>query len=110
MWRRYLRLGLIAASLALAWWLFGRLDAWRTAVELGRAQQDLARGLVDPARRRLEILTSRRPGAADGLVDYLLGVCEASTGHPEAALLAFSRVPASFTFEPRVVHLEARAR
>jgi hypothetical protein len=109
MWRRLLWLGLLVGSLVVARELYSRALLWRTDVERERARQEIARGLTEPARQRLESLSTRRPGALGGVVDYLLGICEASAGHQEAALQAFSRVPESFAFEPRGAYLEAKA-
>jgi tetratricopeptide (TPR) repeat protein len=103
------RLGLLAALLALGAAALAGADAWWVRAEYGRARADLKRGRVEPALRRLSALAAARPGALGGAVDYWLGLCESSRGHPEAALRAFGRVPEGFPFDSRGAVAEAGA-
>jgi tetratricopeptide (TPR) repeat protein len=104
-WRR---LGIAAVLLALAWALFVQLDTWRARGELRLAQEDVARGRLEGARRRL-IALAARPGALGGAADYWLGVCEALGGHPEAALRAFARLPAGYPIDSVGAYHQAKA-
>ncbi len=84
--RRRLRwLGISAVILALGWVLFARLQAWNNIGELRLAQQDMARGQLTAAQKRLALLAAR-PGVLGGAADYWLGICEALSNRPEAAL------------------------
>ncbi len=106
--RRWWRLGVVAVLVAVGWSLFIRRDAQRASDELLRAQEEVARGRLGPARQRLTALTAR-PGAMGGAADYWLGVCEALGGNPDAALRAFAQVPEDFAYDDRGAYLEARA-
>ena len=106
--RRWRRLGILAVLLALAWVVFARLETWRARGELRLAQREIARGRLDAARRRLAALTAR-PGVLEGAADYWMGVCEALSGRPDAALRAFARVPEGYPFDPVGAYHEARA-
>lgn len=92
----------------MAWVLFVQVDTWRARGELRLAQQEIAKGRLAGAHRRLTGLAAR-PGALDGAADYWLGICEALGGRTEAALRAFSRVPEAHPFEPLGAYLEAKA-
>jgi tetratricopeptide (TPR) repeat protein len=107
--RRWRRLGLLAGLLAAAWALSVGVGAVRARVEFHSARADIARGRLEPARRRLAALAAARPGTLGGAVDYWLGVCEATLGHPDAALRAFARVPDDFAFDAHGAYLEAKA-
>src|SRR5262249_1041201 len=48
-------------------------------------------------------------GGAGGDGNYWLGICEALDGRPEAALRAFARVPAGYSFDPVGAYHEAKA-
>ena len=106
--RRWRRLAIGAGLLALAWGAFAQLDAWRARGELRLAQQEIARGRLEAARRRLTGLAAR-PGALGGAADYWLGVCESLGGRSDAALRAFARVPAGYAFDPIGAYHEAKA-
>jgi enediyne biosynthesis protein E4 len=106
--RRWRRIGIAAVLLALGWFLFKRLDAWNQLGQLRLAQQEIARGQLAAAHRRLASLAAR-PGAPGGAADYWLGVCEALGGHPDAALRAFARLPEGYVFDPDGAYLEAKA-
>ena len=106
--RRWRRLGIVVALLALGWFLFARLELWRARGELRLAQQEIARGHLEAARRRLAALAAR-PGVLGGAADYWLGICEASSGRPDAALEAFARLPRGYAFDPVGAYQEARA-
>src|SRR5438067_8567117 len=108
-WRRGHRLVLAAVALALAWGVYAGFEAWRLRRGMARAQEEIAAGRWEPARRRLAALATKHPGALGGAVDYLLGVCEATVGRGEAALAAFARVPRDFAFASAGAYLEAWA-
>jgi hypothetical protein len=107
--RRWRRLGLLAGLLAATWALVVVVEAVRARVEFQSARAEIARGRLEPARRRLAALAAARPGVLGGAVEYCLGVCEATLGHPDAALRAFARVPDDFAFDAHGAYLEARA-
>ena len=94
--------------LALGWVVFARLDAWNDRGELRLAQQEIARGRLAAAHRRLTALAAR-PGALGGAADYWLGICEALGGRPDAALAAFARLPEGYAFDPVGAYHEAKA-
>jgi tetratricopeptide (TPR) repeat protein len=94
--------------LALGWVLFARLEAWNNLGQLRLAQQEIGRGQLGSAQRRLADLAAR-PGALEGAADYWLGVCEALSGHPDAALRAFARLPEAYAFDPVGAYHEAKA-
>lgn len=106
--RRWIPLVILIAAVPVGWVLVTKLAGLRVRGELMLARQDAAQGHFDRARARLLRLTRARGGHA-GEVDYLLGICESSLGHVDAALAAFSRVPAGVEFEPRAAYLEAGA-
>jgi tetratricopeptide (TPR) repeat protein len=108
MGRRLRRLAIVAAPLAVIWVAVAQLQAWRARGDLRRAQQEIARGELEPARLRLGKLATN-PGVMGGAVDYWLGVAEALAGNSAAALRAFRRVPAGFPFDARGAVLEAQA-
>jgi enediyne biosynthesis protein E4 len=97
--RHWRRLGIAAALLVLGWVVFARLQVWNNIGELRLAQQEIARGHLAAARGRLAALAAR-PGALGGAADYWLGVCEALSNRPEAALRAFARLTETYAFEP----------
>src|SRR5262249_42069784 len=76
--------------------------------ELRLAQQDIALGRLEPARRRLVALAVR-PGVLGGAADYWLGGCESLGGRPEAALRAFPPGPPGYALDPPRAYLEAKA-
>jgi enediyne biosynthesis protein E4 len=98
----------VAAMLAVGWVLFAQLNMWNELGELRLAQQEIARGQLKAAQRRLTHLASG-PGVLGGAADYWLGICEGMGGHPEAALQAFGRVPEGFAFDPLGAFREAKA-
>jgi tetratricopeptide (TPR) repeat protein len=106
--RRWRWLGIAVGLLALAWLLYERLDAWRARGTLRLAQQEIALGQLEGARRRLSALAAT-PGVLGGAADYWLGICEALRGHPEAALGAFGRLPEGYAFDPIGAYHEAKA-
>jgi hypothetical protein len=106
--RRWRWLGIAAVLLACGWVLFARLAVWNERGNLRLAQEEIARGQLAAARRRLAGLAAR-PGALGGAAEYWLGICEAIDGDPAAALRAFGRVPAGFQFDSRGAVLEAQA-
>ncbi|WP_406694472.1 FG-GAP-like repeat-containing protein [Singulisphaera sp. Ch08] len=67
------------------------IDSWRMQTALGRARQSVARGNFQEARAELEQILPRSSG--DGEPAYLLGVCAAGMGQPDAAIEAWTRVP-----------------
>ncbi len=105
---RWRRIGIGVGLLSLGYALFVRLDSWRAQGELRLAQQDIANRRLQAAQERLTGLAAR-PGAVGGAAAYWLGICEALSGQPDAALRAFARVPASHAFEPLGAYLEAKA-
>src|SRR5207302_1005946 len=106
--RRWRRLGIVAGLLVLAWLLFARLETWKDRGELRLAQQEIALGRYEAARRRLTGLAAR-PGALGGAADYWLGICESLGGRPEAALRAFARLPQGYVLDPVGAYHEAKA-
>ena len=105
LWRR---LGFAVVLMALGWILFARLKAWNNQGELRLAQQEIARGELASAHRRLAALAAR-PGSLSGAANYWLGVTESLAGRPQAALEAFGQVPKGFAFGPVGAYHEARA-
>jgi enediyne biosynthesis protein E4 len=105
LWRR---LGFAAVLMAFGWILFARLNAWNNQGELRLAQQEIARGELASAHRRLAALAAR-PGSLSGAANYWLGVTESLAGRPQAALEAFGQVPKGFAFGPVGAYHEARA-
>ncbi len=82
-------ISLLAAVLGgVAWLLVGR---WQVRDGLAWAARRMDAKQYAPARDRLAWLSTWWPQQAE--VAYLLGVCEAELGHPEAALIAWGRVP-----------------
>jgi hypothetical protein len=106
--RRWRWLGIAAVLLASGWVLFARLAVWNERGNLRLAQEEIARGQLGAARRRLAALATR-PGVLGGAAEYWLGICEAIDGNPGPALQAFGRVPAGFPFDSRGAVLEAEA-
>src|SRR5258706_1080778 len=78
--------GLILAK-AGAW----AVDSWRIRTALDRARQSVERGDFRGARADLEWIQRHSPG--DGEPAYLLGVCAAGLGEPEAAIEAWALGP-----------------
>jgi tetratricopeptide (TPR) repeat protein len=105
--RRWRWLVIGAGLLALAWAVFVQLDTWRARGELRLAQQEITKGRLAIAHRRLTALAAR-PGALDGAAAYWLGICNALGGRTDAALSAFARLPESYPFEPLGAYLEAK--
>ncbi len=89
-WRRRitLLLGLIAAAWGGWWWIEER----RCRSEVEQAAREIEAGRLSRARQRLVEVTRRRPGLAEAV--YHLGRCEEALNHPEAALAAWSSIPA----------------
>ena len=83
--RHWGRLGIAAVLLVLGLVGFARLRAWNDLGELRLAQEEIARGQLAAAQKRLTSLAAR-PGALAGAADYWLGICEALGGRPDAAL------------------------
>ena len=83
----------VMAGLGLVVWmgvLVARDKHFRT--ELYEAKHELSKHRVDRAKERLTQLERRWPGRGD--VEYWLGTCEMAAGNADAALEAWSRVPA----------------
>jgi tetratricopeptide (TPR) repeat protein len=106
---RWLRFGIVAIAVPLAWTCWRALDNLRFRGELVRARRDLAEGRREQARARLAALATARPGALGGEVDCLLGVSESSLGRIDAALAAFARVPSGYLFDAQAARFEAEA-
>jgi tetratricopeptide (TPR) repeat protein len=106
--RRSRGIGIATVLLALGWTLFTQLAAWSKRGELRLAQQEIARGQLGAAHRRLAALAAR-PGALEGAADYWLGVCEALSGRPDAALRVFARLPEGYLFDPVGAYHEAKS-
>ena len=81
-------LGLVAVSCGSWRWV----DEWSYRDEARRALREMADGRYRLARQHLLDLTRRRPGV--GEVPFQLGECEEKLGHPEAAMTAWSSIPA----------------
>ena len=90
--RRVLVLVLIVGVAVGAWAgvLVARDRQFRT--ELFEAKSELGKQQLNRAKERLNRLARRWPGRGD--VEYWLGTCEMASGNAEAALQAWSRVPA----------------
>jgi tetratricopeptide (TPR) repeat protein len=98
--RRGLWLGLLVGIFALfaaAGWLIK--ERWVRST-LDQARRDMAAQRFATARSRLAQLVSFP--WFNGEAAYLLGFCEEATGHPDAALSAWSRVPARSSFSGSV--------
>jgi enediyne biosynthesis protein E4 len=90
--RRRLVMMSVGVGVALAAWLAVRaVEARRFREDLTRAREEFGARRFAAARARLARLAERRPG--DGEVELLLGDCERMLGHPEAALIAWGRIP-----------------
>ena len=91
---RRVLIGVLALGVGLLGWmavLVGRDQHFRT--ELRRAKRELGNQQLEQARKRLDRASpSRWPGRGD--VEYWLGTCEMAAGNADAALEAWSRVPA----------------
>jgi enediyne biosynthesis protein E4 len=83
----FLAAGSIVLGLA-ALWIFGE---WRFQAGLKRAKADIESSRFEKAGRWLAAQSTSR--ARDAEVAFLLGLCEAKAGRPEAALTAWARVP-----------------
>ena len=105
--RRGLSIVLLGLALAgAAWGATIVVAAWRFDQGLANAKSAAADGRLDEVRRWLSSLSPSRLSQPD--VADLLGVCEHEAGHYEAALAAWSRVPAD---SPRAIPVAlARAR
>jgi tetratricopeptide (TPR) repeat protein len=101
-------LGVSVALLGLGWALFTRLSAWNDRGQLRLAQQEIARGQLGAAHRRLVVLAAR-PSALGGSAAYWLGICEELSGRPDAALRAFAQLPDGYAFDPVGAYHEAKA-
>jgi thioredoxin-like negative regulator of GroEL len=90
--RRVLILVLVAGVGLVAWAgvLVARDKHFQS--ELREAKRELSRQRLDRAKERLSELAQRWPGRGD--VEYWLGTCEMAAGNADAALEAWSRVPA----------------
>ena len=90
--RRVLLLVLVGGLGLIAWAgvLVARDQHFRT--ELREAKRELRKQRTDQAKERLTRLARRWPG--QGEVEYWLGTCELAGGSADAALEAWSRVPA----------------
>ena len=106
--RRWRWLGIVVGLLALAALAVVQLDTWRARGELRLAQQEIAGGRLEAARRRLTALAAR-PAALGGAADYWLGICEALGGRSDAAVRAFARVPEGYTFDSAGSYQAAKA-
>jgi enediyne biosynthesis protein E4 len=90
--RRVLLLVLVGGLGLIAWAgvLVARDQHFRT--ELREAKRELSKYRLDQAKERLTRLARRWPGR--GEVEYWLGTCELAGGSADAALEAWSRIPA----------------
>jgi tetratricopeptide (TPR) repeat protein len=87
------RIGFGLSTIALAWFTWSWVQAERERRELKLAAMEFESGAYRLARQRLVELAKKRPGSND--VAYQLGLCEEKLGHVDAALTAWSSVPAS---------------
>ncbi len=87
----------------IAWLLVGR---WQVRDGLLWARRRMDAKQYPVARDRLAWLSIWWPRQED--VAYLLGVCEAELGHPEAALAAWGRVPSGSPRAPERALAEGR--
>ena len=97
--REWAAYGVGLSGLVLVGVMFWAVWAWQLRqlrVSLEQAKRDLAEGRYAVARRELVKLDSH--WSADGEVAYELGLCEQARGRTEAAVAAWSRVPAGSPF------------
>jgi hypothetical protein len=95
----------LAGLLVLAWPAWRNYTERQIRAELDSAEREMKSGFYAKARRRLASLATRYPGR--GEVEYQLGLCEAGYDHIDAALAAWSRVPAGSPFSGRALLLRA---
>src|SRR5262245_28681961 len=105
--RRRQLLALAGVLLALAAWGTARgVDTWRYRAALEQAKARIAAGSRAEGQRLLAASAARWPG--QGEVQFLLGACEQSLGHLEAAEAAWSRVPPDSPYAGHAAMLHAR--
>jgi tetratricopeptide (TPR) repeat protein len=98
---KWLWIVLSLGAIAAVWGGWSWAETRRCERELHQAKGEMAGGLYHLARQRLADLAPRRP--AWGEPAYLLGVCEESLGHPQAAETAWSRVAPASPFAAKAV-------
>ena len=82
-------------------------ESRRFRANLDEARRDLDAGRFHLARKGLARLSAWRPNHAE--VEYLSGACEQATGHLDAALTAWERVPSGTAFTAAARLAAARA-
>jgi thioredoxin-like negative regulator of GroEL len=98
---------ILGAGLASAAWGTARaVDSWRYRASLERAKARIASGSPAEARRLLAEAETRWP--REGELTFLLGACEQALGRPDAAVAAWSRVPADSPFAGNAAMLRVR--
>jgi len=90
--RRAVALTLALAAGPVAWGVVRLAGESRDSTTIARAREDAGAGRFDRAARSLATLPPGR--LADPEVADLLGASERAAGRPEAALVAWSRIPA----------------
>ncbi len=98
---KWLWLVLSLVAIAGVWGGLSWAETRRCERELDQAKGEMAGGLHHLARQRLADLAPRRPSWGEAA--YLLGACEESLGHPQAAETAWSRVEADSPFAAKAV-------
>ncbi len=92
MYRRWVSLAVLAAGfLALGWGAQRTFAEWRFRAGLKQARADVAARRFEAARRWLASQSIGRP--ENGEAAFLLGLCEQSLGHAQAASTALEGVP-----------------
>jgi tetratricopeptide (TPR) repeat protein len=105
-WRPWaLALGIVVTL--CAWGGGYAYRSWRFQSDLAAAKKAIAARSTTRAYRLLTNAVSFRPG--DGEANLLLGACELSLGHPDAAELAWARVDSDSPFAPAAAMFRARA-
>src|SRR6516225_6613215 len=105
--RRPLVIVLLGVGLVCAMWATARaVDSWRYRARLEQAKARIASGSPAEARRLLAEAEARWP--REGELTFLPGACEQALGRPEAAMAAWSRVPADSPFAGHAAMLHVR--
>jgi len=90
----------------LAWVFVGHVNAMRHARMVQAAKVALSGHSTLEARRLLAEVTTSWP--SDDEAAFLLGACEQSLGRPEAAAVAYARIPASSAFAAHAAMFRAK--
>ena len=94
--RRWLLLAMAAVALVSLWGGYRVVAARQLRAALDQAERDMAAHRLGAAHNNLKELAARWRGHSE--VEYHLGLCEQVRGQTDAALAAWSRVPAGSPF------------